>query len=375
VARAYTPGLKVAARTRYVAERRLPIEGTVPIAAGDVVTSDQVVARTDIPGDITPVNLANLLGVPASDLAECMLVGEGDTVEEGQPLARTRGIFGMFRSERASPASGTIEAVSAVTGQVILRGAPLPLELDAFVAGIVRKVIPGEGCFIETDATLVQGILGVGGETHGRLRMVGRVGENLTDALITADMADRVVVGGARVSAAALAKAREVGVAALVVGGIDAADLEKFLGYDLGVAITGNENLGLTLILTEGFGDIAMAGRTFELLRSREGEEAAVNGKTQIRAGVMRPEIVVPFPGPAAGGTEETPADMGQELDVGVEVRIVREPWFGRIGRVSALPHELRVLESGARARVVEVELASGEGVIIPRANVELIQR
>lgn len=373
--RAYTPGLKVASRTRYRVERRLPIEGTVTVGAGDVVTSRQIVARTDIPGDITPINLANLLGVPPSDLADCMLVREGDAVEEGQPLARTRGIFGMFRSERASPVSGTIEAVSAVTGQVIIRGAPLPLELGAYVAGIVRELIPQEGCFIETDATLVQGILGVGGETHGVVRMAGKVGENLTEELIHPDMAGAVLVGGARVTAAALAKAREAGVAALVVGGIDSADLEEFLGYDLGVAITGNEKLGLTLILTEGFGDIAMAERTFELLGSREGEEAAVNGKTQIRAGVMRPEIVVPFTGPLEGFAEEAPSELSHDLDVGVEVRIVREPWFGRIGRVSALPHELRALESGARARVVEVQLASGEGVIIPRANVELIQR
>lgn len=373
--RAYTPGLKVAERTRYRAERRLPIEGTVNVAAGDVVGSRQIVARTDIPGDITPINLANLLGVPTADLRDCMLVGEGDAVAEGQPLARTRGIFGMFRSERASPATGRIEAVSTVTGQVIIRGAPLPLELGAYVAGTVQEVIPGEGCFVETDATLVQGILGVGGETHGVIRMIGRPGQDLTDALLTADLAESVVVGGARVTAQALAKAREIGVAALVVGGIDSADLAQFMGYDLGVAITGNENLGLTLILTEGFGDIAMAGRTFEVLKSREGAEAAVNGKTQIRAGVMRPEIVVPFTGPAGGAGEGTPPEVGHELDVGVEVRIVREPWFGRIGRVSGMPHELRTLESGARARVVEVEVASGGGVIIPRANVELIQR
>ena len=30
------------------------------------------------------------------------------------------------------------------------------------------------------------------------------------------------------------------------------------LGYDLGVAVTGSEKLGLTLIITEGFGEIAM---------------------------------------------------------------------------------------------------------------------
>ena len=68
----------------------------------------------------------------------------------------------------------------------------------------------------------------------------------------------------------------------------------------------------------EGFGDIAMAQRTFELMRSHDGRMASVNGATQIRAGVMRPEIVIPLdaahhgsgggPAAAAGGAGLKPA-------------------------------------------------------------------
>ena len=47
--------------------------------------------------------------------------------------------------------------------------------------------------------------------------------------------------------------------------------------------------------LAEGFGAIAMAERTFKLLAQHEGMPAAVNGTTQIRAGVIRPEIVIPL--------------------------------------------------------------------------------
>src|SRR4029077_15819091 len=115
--------------------------------------------------------------------------------------------------------------------------------------------------------------------------------------LISAEMRGAVVVGGGRVTAEALERARQVGVSAIVTGGIDDQDLRDFLGYDLGVATTGSETVGLTLIITEGFGEIAMARRTFELLASRAGCDAAVNGATQIRAGVLRPEIVIPWNG------------------------------------------------------------------------------
>jgi hypothetical protein len=50
-----------------------------------------------------------------------------------------------------------------------------------------------------------------------------------------------------------------VGAVAIVSGGLDDADLESFLGYNLGVAITGSEKFGIYVIVTEGFGEIAMA--------------------------------------------------------------------------------------------------------------------
>jgi len=38
------------------------------------------------------------------------------------------------------------------------------------------------------------------------------------------------------------------------------------------------------------------------------------------------------------------------------------------------LPSDPHVLDSGSKARVLEVELSTGEAVIVPRANVELIE-
>ena len=92
----------------------------------------------------------------------------------------------------------------------------------------------------------------------------------------------------------AINKAHDVGVLGIVGGGINDQDLKVILGYDLGVAITGNE-VGPTLVVTEGFGDISMGERTFDLLCSHEGRKASINGATQIRAGVIRPEVIIPL--------------------------------------------------------------------------------
>jgi len=370
---AYTPGLRASARTRYRVQRLLPIRGDVLVAAGDHVEAQQVVAQTFLPGDLTPLNMAKLLAIPPADVPECMTRTTGDAIAPGDVLARTKGIFGRFRTEYKSTDAGTIESISAVTGQVIVRGAPLPIQVKAFLAGRVVDVQLFEGCVIEADVTLVQGIFGIGGEVFGPIRVAcTRPDENLTGERITPAMKGAVIVGGARVTADAIERARAVGAAAIVSGGIDDEDLRTLLGHDLGVAITGSERVGITLIVTEGFGEIAMADRTFGLFAAREGAAAAVNGATQIRAGVMRPEIVVPIDGPSAVAGDT--ANEAGVLGIGTTVRIIRDPYFGRIGAVSALPLEPQVLDSGSRARVVEVTFGSGGSVIIPRANVELIE-
>ncbi len=371
---AYSPGLTVTARTRHVVRRQLPIPGEVKVEAGARVGAEDVVAETFMPGDVTPVNIANILALPPADVPECMLKKERDRIEVDEPLARTKGIFGLLKNTCRSKVAGVIEAISAVTGQVMIRGEPDPVQVRAYLAGTVTRVLPREGVEIEADVTFIQGIFGVGGETHGHIVMAcSGPDQELTDDLIKPVMRECVIVGGARMTERAIRKARDVGAAAIVSGGMDDEDLRDFLGYDLGVAITGSEHAGITLIVTEGFGEIAMARRTFDLLASREAADASVNGATQIRAGVMRPEILIPLK-EGAGARQAAARPTDGQLTEGRLVRIIRDPHFGLIGTVGSLPAEPQALESGSKARVLEVRLDSGESVIIPRANVELIE-
>jgi hypothetical protein len=372
VAHTYTPGLKVTEQQLVRKSRILPLKGNVLVRVGQLVGPDEVVARTDLPGEAKLMNIANLLNVEPSEVPAHMIRPEGDAVREGEIIARSKSFFGMFKSQAAAVMTGTIEKVNSVTGQVLLRGPSLPVEVRAYVSGKVVEIREREGCVVETWASFVQGIFGVGGETNGELMLACQTpDQQLTPELIRADMAGKVIVGGSRVTAAALHQAIKSGVRGVVTGGFDDKDLRDLLGYDLGVAITGAERLGITLIVTEGFGDINMAGKTFDLLKSKVGRLACINGATQIRAGVIRPEVVIPMDAPvdtSVAGKEHVSA-----LDIGSPVRVIRMPHFGRIGVVSALPPEPRILESGSKARVLEVDF-DGERAIVPRANVELIE-
>ena len=375
MAKAYTPGLKVSQRTNHKARRLLPIPGELKVSQGDTVDAEDVVAETFMDGDITPMNIANRLSCTPSDVPSLMLKDVGATVEKGEKIAESKGIFGMFKSAATADAAGTIETISGSTGQVMIRGESIPVQVRAYLSGTVAEVLPNEGCIIENEVMLVQGIFGVGGETSGTLLSACESHEQeLTVERITPEMAGAVVIGGARTTVDALKKARSVGAKAVVSGGIDDADLKDFLGFDLGVAITGSEDLGITVVITEGFGEIAMAKRTWELLTAQQGNLASVNGATQIRAGVMRPEILVPLDSAAGAGTSEADDGEGGFLEIGTTVRIIRDPYFGQLGTVASLPPEPQVLGSGSKARVLEVSLAEGGTVVVPRANVELIE-
>ncbi len=376
MSQAYTPGLKVSRRVVHRVRRLLPITGQVRVAVGARVSAEEVVASTHLPGDVYPLNLSHLLSVPPAEVPGCLLKAEGQAVAVGEPLARTPGWFGLFKTTYRSKVAGVVESVSPVTGQVILRAPPQPVEIRAFLAGRVVQVWEGEGVEIEAAVSYIQGIFGIGGEAYGPIRLgTERNDQDLTAACLTPEMSGALVVGGARIRGEAIRRALDVGVAALIGGGLDDQDLHDLLGYDLGVAITGSEQVGLTLIVTEGFGDIAMAQRTFQLLAASEGRLASVNGATQIRAGVMRPEILVPWDeGNEAGADAVAAAGSDSRLHVGRPVRIIRDPYFGKIGSVSRLPADPAVLDSGSKARVLDVRFDSGETVTVPRANVELIE-
>jgi hypothetical protein len=228
-----------------------------------------------------------------------------------------------------------------------------------------------EGAIIETNACFIQGIFGVGGETHGDLRVaVDSSNQQLTEDLITSEDAGKVLVGGSLVTKEALQKAIKNKIEGIVVGGIKDTDLIEILGFEIGVAITGQEEIGLTLVITEGFGEMNMSPRTFELLKEFEGYRVAINGATQIRAGVMRPEVIIPH----LEIPDEDEEEITGGMTAGTPIRLIRQPYFGELGKVVDLIVELQTLETGSKVRAVEVELYSGERVIVPRANVEILE-
>jgi biotin carboxyl carrier protein len=375
MAHSYTPGLTVTEQAVVRRRRILSLPGSVLVTSGETVRANQAVARAELPGKVYPLNLANQLSVAPDEIHDYLIKKVGDPVRKDEILAENKPLMKWFKTEILSPITGVVESVSPVTGQVLLREPPRVFELLGYVDGRIVEVIPQQGVVVETNCSLVQGIFGIGGETRGEIVMaVTSPDEELSTSRFTATMKGKVVVGGSFISAEALARAKELGVAGVVIGGIHDKDLRVLLGYDLGVAITGTEQVGFTLILTEGFGSIPMAGKTFALLSAHAGQLASISGATQIRAGVIRPEIIIPKgPGaPIAPGASAAPEREG--IRIGDQVRIIRDPLFGKLGEVASLPSDLQKIPTESEVRVMGVRFADGSTTMIPRANIELIE-
>ncbi|MAJ72364.1 hypothetical protein CMK13_05115 [Candidatus Poribacteria bacterium] len=375
MAHAYTPGLKISAQTIVRSERRLPLMGDVLVEVGNQVSAEDIVAQTDLPGNVQMIHAANLMGTSPSSVGRFMLKKVGDPVEQEEIIAQSNGLFGLFKSEVKSPISGTIENISDVTGQIVIREPSTPVQTWGYIDGQVIEVMENEGVVIETWGTLIQGIFGIGGETVGQLQtIVSSPNQPLTPELIQTDHEGQILVGGSTVDRQTVEFAIDKGVKGIVCGGIDDRELYQLLGYELGVAITGAENIGLTLMITEGFGQISMARQTFDLLLHRQGMKASLNGTTQIRAGVQRPEIVIPLEKDSNSSLDKDRVIIPSALDVGTQVRLIRSPYFGQLGEVTKLLVEPQSLETEAHVRVLEVQLHNQERIVLPRANVEIVE-
>ena len=364
MSKSYTPGLKILENTRIVKERKLPLKGEIKCSVGDNVKSADIVASTFLPGNIHMVNIANQLNIEPNTIEDFLTVKINQEVSRGDILAENNGIFGFFKSQISSKLSGKISNISKATGQIMISEPDLPIEINAHIDGKIIDVIENEGVLVESHGSLIQGIIGVGGEKIGEIIFADNINQD-------ADYLDKIVIVKESIDKNIYDKYLAKGAIGIVSGGFHYESLSEILGYKLGVAITGTESIKTTLIVTEGFGEVSMSDKTYNILKKHEGQIASINGATQIRAGVIRPELIISSDANADNCKDFNENDL--IIQKGSKVRVIRQPYFGNIGIIKELPTNPVVIESETKARVAEVEFDNGERKLVPRANLEII--
>ena len=340
--------------TRISRERRLPQAGEFVVTIGQQVTPVQVIARASQQRGYTIVPAAELLGVAPETLSEYLLVEEGAAIQKKKPLLHRRSLFGG--QHYTSPVNGVLYQVT--NGRLILQQTPDLFELRAMMHGVVRSFLGNRGIVIETQGALIEAQWGSGREGYGTIKVVVDQRESpLRAEHIGADVRGAVLVAGHLAQLSVLELAEENSVRGVIIGSVPAEYISELSRFRF------------PILVTEGFGNIAMSTPVFDLLQKCEGREATLLG---IAGSTWdRPEIIIPIP----ESDPVAPASRTIEpLRIGNQVRVWRNPYTGKVGKIVATYKRSQATEVGYRLHGADVALEDGQVLFVPYANLDMIR-
>lgn len=334
--------------------RLLPFPGEVLVEPGQRVEPMDLVGRAHIPSAIRILHVAKPLSIREEDLKKYLVKGPGEKVGEGEVIAAV-GRW-LFRRLYRAPAEGRIANESH--GRLLLELSPSTYELRAYLKGVVRQIFPSRGVAIESSGAIIEGAWAMGKDAFGVLKLLDQGPEGrLVPEAIDMGYHGAIVVAGSGATKEGLEKAEEVGVRGLILGSLPSSLLSLV------------SSLSFPVMITEGFGEVQISRPLFSLFQQHAGREATILSGLPYEARPLRPQVIIPF---LRG--EEAPSGEGPRFEEGTLVRLVREPYLGKVGYVAGLPPQKRRVEWGVQVEGVEVDLEEGERVFVPVANLELLQ-
>jgi hypothetical protein len=334
-------------------QRLLPREGRVRVRQGQTVRSTDVIATTVLEPGHTMLDVSAGLGVSRSTASKHIERYEEDKVEEGDIIARKTGIFNRILR---SPVNGRI--VLMTDGYVLIEEERPPYELQAGFPGEVAELVHDMGAVIETTGALVQCAWGNGLIDFGVLNVIAQSEDDkLLPEQIEVGLRGAVLLAGRCMSLETLERAAEQQLRGLILGSMPSE------------LIPAARKLPFPLVLTDGFGSQPMNPAAFTLLSTSGKRDIALNAESFDREKGVRPEIVIPLP--AAVGVD-APSEIGR-LDVGLQVRILRDPHRGAWGVVESFPPGKLMFGNQLRLPAAVVRLEDGETIPVPVANLEII--
>lgn len=339
--------------------RSLSSAGKILVKPGVSVKPEDIVAEGIVAPGFRSVPMAASLGVSPQDGVKILKVRAGDKVMVGQTLAFRKKLFGQIKV--LSPIDGIIKDYDDKTGFLRIEFLRQREKLTAACWGKVTKVEANQFVEIETQVLAISGIVGTGRTREGQLKVITKPQDFLLPNLITQDLADSIIFGGAQITRAALAKALGVGVAGIVAGGIGAADFAEAGGGKL-APFWSSSDVGITLVVLEGFGLRVVDNEVYKAIQASEGKFAIIDGD--------QAQIILPQAEPVKTLQGETQEE--KVLKVGDYVRIINPAHLGLTGKVTKLPEKPEVSKIGLTNYLVEIETFSGK-IVEPYTNLEVI--
>lgn len=340
----------------------------------------QEVAPSDILGEgystagFRTIYLAKTLGVSPKKAFSCLKRSLQQNIYQGELLASASELFGLKKNNLLSPVDGVLDYYDEQKGELRLKLLPKKIKLVSGVYGVIEEVDnKNTTVIIKTLADLIYGVCGTGQEREGQLMIVSPPEGLISSKQVVKEMEDKIIVGGGTVFPDVLDKMITIGVSGIVAGGIGYHDYKKITG---GIVTKHWSDIGMSFLITEGFGFLPMGKDIYNLIKKYEGKYVFLDGNLR--------KLILPsydescmiyiqrtkLPFIAKPGVE--PEVKKLEIKAGFWVKIIGAPSMGLLGRVREVDQVATRLPSGIEANLVTVETRLKK-VRVPYMNLEII--
>jgi hypothetical protein len=341
------------------------------VSPADIIGEGQVTAG------FRTIYLANELNVSPKEAVKFLKRPLGQKIFQGELLAAKEGVLGFGKKILTSPADGIIDYYDDNKGSLRIKLLPKVTKLASGVYGIIDQVNPETGeVVIRTLANTVYGVIGSGHSREGILKVVGSPDTLISSKQITGEMKEEILVGGSLVFLDALEKAVNLKVSGIISGGISARDFRAMSGGRWNISDFHWSDVGISLMVTEGFGSIPLPPDVFALLKEFDKKFVILDGN--------RAKLILPISDansmiyirkvrlPVSPTPElETTIDL-VHLKPGANIRLVATPLIGVCGKVESVDSSPTELPSGVVTNLVTV-ITRSRKLKVPYQNLEVV--
>lgn len=356
--------------------RSLRGKGTLNVSLGQQVSPEEIIGTSTISSGFRILNLSTLLSVSPSEVENHLTRQIGQRIYKGELLASKKG-FLLSGKKVVAPTDGILDFLNSKTGELRLSFIPKKVELPAGVYGIVEAVDREKGLvIIRTQVSRIHGMFGSGGPRDGILQILNAKDSLVSKTAIAAKYNEYVLVGRNLFFKEAITASISAGVRGIITGGLNAKDYKAMAGGRLIFPKKLDNDIGISIVVCEGFGSIPIGDDIFEILSEYEGRFVYVDGnKAQILLPSFESSSLTTVKNtqlPEFLDEESTPEEKELELKIGLKVRVVGSSFSGEQGKIVAINESETLLPSGLRAYLVTVE-GSRRKIQVPVANCEVI--
>ncbi|MBI4038133.1 hypothetical protein HY387_00560 [Candidatus Daviesbacteria bacterium] len=360
-------------------KRKLSTRGVIFVQEGQEVSPSDILGKAETSAGFRSINIAEALATSPKDAKKYLQRELGQTIYQGELLALKKGSLFSSKKMVISPTDGVIYSYDDVSGELRLKFLSHETSLPSAVYGVVEKIDQKRGeLIIKTEATILHGVLGMGRERDGLLKILGKRGDLINRKEITKSLSGHIIVGGGLIYSGAISQAINDGIHGIITGGINAVDYKVLSGGEMSLKRSFGSDIGLGLFITEGFGSIPIGEDIFLVLLKYQDRFVILDGN--------RGKLICPayqsdcmlrirkthLPFSEASLVEPVDELEALELEVGQTVRVISSPFMGEQGKVITIDKTPTLLPSQIRSYMITLKTKS-RTIKVPFPNVEVI--